>query len=77
MSPGLARQLPSMKTYSGQGIDDPTATVRFDWSPTGFHAIVLSTGETVYIDPYRKGDTRTYISYYKKDLKREPITQPY
>jgi hypothetical protein len=77
MSPELAQQSPGMKTYSGHGIDDPTATVRSDWSPTGFHATVLSTGETVYIDPYRKGDTKTYISYYKKNLKRDPNRRPY
>lgn len=70
MSPGLARQFPNMKTFSGHGVDDPAATARLDWSPAGFHAIVLSTGETAYIDPYRQGDTELYISYYKRDLRR-------
>lgn len=70
MSPGLAAQVPKFKTYSGQGIDDPTATVRFDWLPTGFHAMVQSAGDTVFIDPYSKGETETYISYYRRDLQR-------
>lgn len=77
LPPELAQQSSGLKTYSGHGIDDPTATVRCDWSSTGFHAMVLSSGETVYIDPYHTGDTKTYISYYKKDVKREPTRRPY
>jgi hypothetical protein len=76
MSPGLAEKLPQIKTYSGRGIDDPTATVRFDWTPAGFHAMILSTGDTIYIDPYSKGDTKNYISFSKQDLKRDASRKP-
>ena len=30
--------------------------------------MVLSTNDTIFVDPYAKGDTRNYISYYKKNL---------
>jgi hypothetical protein len=65
----LAQEFPDIKTYIGQGIDDPTATVRFDLTPLGFHAQVLAAGRTVYVDPYTAGDTAHYISYDKKGLK--------
>ncbi|MEY2494499.1 MAG: hypothetical protein QOJ45_991 [Verrucomicrobiota bacterium] len=68
--PDPSGNVSEFKSYSGQGIDDPTATVRFDISPAGFHAQILSTGESVYIDPYSADDTINCISYYKRDLQR-------
>jgi hypothetical protein len=67
MEQGLADKYPDLKTYRAQGIDDPTATMRFDWLPTGFHAMVLSSAGTVLVDPYASGDRTNYISYWKRD----------
>ncbi|MBX3300127.1 MAG: hypothetical protein KF736_11760, partial [Acidobacteria bacterium] len=68
---GLADKYPELgETYIGQGVDDPTATVRFDTLRGGFHAMVLSPKGTVMIDPYAEGDNENYITYYKKDAPR-------
>jgi hypothetical protein len=68
MEPTLAAQFPSIKTYSGVGVDDPTASIRLDVTPLGFHAQVLSASGTVYIDPVSRTDQQHYLSFYHKDM---------
>ncbi len=72
MAPELAAKYPEIKTFLGQGVDDPSASVRCDMTPKGFHAMIYTTDGIIFIDPYRKGDIQNYISYYKKDFIPPP-----
>ncbi|MEO6548393.1 MAG: reprolysin-like metallopeptidase [Ferruginibacter sp.] len=69
MAPDLAAQYPEIRSYTGQGITDATATIKIDWTEFGFHAMILSpVSGSVFIDPYAQGNTGLYISYFKQDL---------
>ncbi|MBK9735801.1 MAG: hypothetical protein IPO92_12860 [Saprospiraceae bacterium] len=68
MHKSLADVYPDIKTYIGQGMDDPASTIRFDITPKGFHAMIFSSQGTVFIDPYQNNSIEYYISYYKNDF---------
>ncbi len=69
MEAELAKQFPEIKTYSGYNLKNPSTTAQIDFTPKGFHAMVLSANGTVFIDPYNSGTIEYYIAYDKKDLK--------
>lgn len=68
MEEGLAVKYPDIRTFIAQGIDDPSASGRLDYTPAGFHAIIFSSEGTIYIDPFSRNTTEYYISYYKRDF---------
>lgn len=75
MDPALEAKFPMIKTYAAQGIDDPTATMRFSVTQFGLHSMVLSGQKsTCYIDPYTT-DLVTYIIYDRASLGTDP--QPF
>ncbi|HWI71368.1 MAG TPA: hypothetical protein VNT55_05405, partial [Baekduia sp.] len=71
VDPALAAARPDIKTYTGRGIDDPTATVRLDLTPIGFHASVRSDDGAWYVDP-RYRDLSQYVAYDRDALSADP-----
>lgn len=67
----LSAKFPEIKSYLGRGIDDPTAVVRFDWTPQGFHAMVLTPGGSILVHPQDNRDLANYVSYYGRDYRAE------
>ncbi|MCC6413434.1 MAG: proprotein convertase P-domain-containing protein [Saprospiraceae bacterium] len=70
MAPELQAQFPETQCYTGIGIDNPSARLKCDFTPWGFHAMVLTPGESpMFIDPFFHGNQEFYTVYYKKDLE--------
>ena len=66
----LAAKYPTIKSYVGIGLDDPTAVVRFSKSNAGFHAMISSGNYSTYlIDPYTK-DKKIAVGYLKRNSSR-------
>lgn len=71
MEAPLQAQYPNIRTFAGVSTTDAGKKVRFDFTPQGFHAMILVAGEsTIFIDPYSfgGGDTEHYIVYERSDF---------
>jgi subtilisin-like proprotein convertase family protein len=70
MEKELSDKFPSIRTYSAQGIDDPTSTLRFSITHFGLHVMSISGKMgTYYIDTHTK-DLNNYIVYSRKDVQK-------
>ncbi len=72
MAPVLAAKFPEIRTYRGEGVDDPTASVRFDVSPRGFRAMVLSAFGAWYVEPWTRDDASHVAAFFRRDAQRDP-----
>ena len=71
LHPDLAAKYPMIQTYAAQGIEDPTAFMRFSVTQFGLHTMCLSgTKSTTFIDPFTS-DRNYYIVYDKNSLGKD------
>lgn len=67
MDPELAARYPEIKSYVGQGVENPGSTVYFSISPLGLQTMTIGADRSaVFIEPYTK-DLSTYAVYKKSD----------
>lgn len=69
MHPVLAAAYPTIKTYTGQGVEHADEIVRLSITEHGLHVMVLSPRGDVYMDPLNQGDRINHIVYYKGDFR--------
>ncbi|KZN69868.1 reprolysin-like metallopeptidase [Pseudoalteromonas luteoviolacea] len=71
MAKELQSRFPSIKTYLGQQVDNPSVNGVFDYSPNGFFGMYERIGRTIYIDPISNpGELAQYRVYYKSALAK-------
>lgn len=73
MDAALLEKFPELRTYGGQGIDEPTASAKIDFNPSGFHGYFFTLKGSIIIEPFTKADTLFYLCYYKQDSSQEKI----
>jgi hypothetical protein len=71
MAPELAAQYPDIKTFNVEGVDDPRANGKLDWTAFGFHGMIRRPSGDLFIDPYNNNTTLDYITYYTADFKKD------
>lgn len=69
MQEKLSAKYPSIKSF--KGISESGDITRFDISPYGLRASVITNKGEFYIDPYVKEDLKNSIVYYTKDFGSE------
>ncbi|WP_296319330.1 immunoglobulin-like domain-containing protein [Winogradskyella sp.] len=71
MHPELAARYPGIKSYAGQGVDDPADRIRFSVSPLGLQSMRLSSDKPAsFIEPYTN-DLSQYAVYKRQDKQPE------
>jgi hypothetical protein len=70
MARALSAKFPQIKAYNGYGVDNSQEYVKFDVTPLGVHAMILSPGKpSVFIDPAFKGNRDYYMVYKQSDFR--------
>ncbi|GGI56352.1 immunoglobulin-like domain-containing protein [Winogradskyella haliclonae] len=67
MHPDLEAKYPNIKSYAGQGVDNPSDRIRFSISPLGLQSMRLSADKpATFIEPYTN-DLSQYAVYKRQD----------
>jgi len=75
MDSDLAEDFPSIHTFTGFEVSNPTHSGRFDITPQGFHGVFNYGHDKVFIDPISRSNNQLYQSYFKSTA--EPISKKF
>ncbi|MDB9960816.1 DUF5011 domain-containing protein [Oceanihabitans sp.] len=67
LSPELQARYPDIKSYAGQGIEDPSAIVRFSISPLGFQSMRISANQPASFIEVYSDDLSQYVVFKRAD----------
>lgn len=71
LHPDLQAQYPNIRSYAGQGIDNPADVIRFSMSPKGFQSMRLSPDKpATFIEAYTN-DLNQYVVFNRQDRRIE------
>ncbi|PNQ74722.1 hypothetical protein C1T31_00850 [Hanstruepera neustonica] len=66
-SPELQARYPEIRSYAGQGIEDPSAVLRFSISPLGFQGMIISANKPATFIEVFSDDLSQYVVFKRKD----------
>ncbi len=69
VEPALAEKYPSIKTYAGIGITDPSKYIRLGHGYDGFHAVILGNNESSAITWYATDQYQYYVCFAPSDFE--------
>ena len=70
MSERLKAKYPQIQSYKGHSILEKSRLIRVDYSPSGFHAMILDGGTQTFIDPYSRTAQDMVIVYSRESFVR-------
>jgi hypothetical protein len=66
----LQAKYPNIRSYAGQGIEDPSEVIRFSVSPQGLQSMTLSTNQkATFIEPYT--EDALYYTVFDRSQKKD------
>ena len=68
LADAMAAAQPGTRTYVAQGLDDPTHSARLGRTALGFHAIVVTPDDFVFVERATSGPGDLYVSFRRSDL---------
>lgn len=68
MESALQAKYPNIRTYTGQGIDDPRKTIKMEMGPRGLQAMIFAPSGNIIISPAYADDLNHYMIFRKKDM---------